>query len=67
MSNEKIVLSLIDSDGKPVAGAKVGTNVLTRDDRALNNSKLSWYLSGKEGPVSGENGEIVLTQDAWEN
>ena len=59
---EKLVLKLVDNSGRPVAGAKVGTNVRTRDKQVLN-SKLSWYLSGKKGNVSDEDGKIVLTQD----
>ena len=57
-----IVLRLVDSDGRPVAGAKAGTNVRTRDISVLG-SNLSWNLRGKENNVSNELGEITLTRD----
>jgi beta-lactamase regulating signal transducer with metallopeptidase domain/peroxiredoxin len=60
MKSEAIVLHLVDSDGRPISGAKVGTNVSTRDVSILG-SKLSWFLPSKENNVSNESGEIKLT------
>ncbi len=61
--SDKIVLKLVDSDGWPVAGAKVGTNVDTRDVSVLG-SKLSWSLRGSSQPhVSSEWGEIELVRE----
>lgn len=57
-----IVIRLVDSDGRPVAGAKVGTNVRTRDTSVLG-SKLSWSLRGREHNISNEGGEIKLTRE----
>jgi beta-lactamase regulating signal transducer with metallopeptidase domain len=57
-----IVLRLVDSDGRPVAGAKVGTNVRTLDTSVLG-SKLSWNIYGKENNISNERGEITLTRE----
>jgi beta-lactamase regulating signal transducer with metallopeptidase domain/peroxiredoxin len=60
--SNKIVLKLIDSDGRPVAGAKVGTNVRSRDVSVLG-TKLSWNLRGREHNISNEWGEITLTRE----
>jgi alkyl hydroperoxide reductase subunit AhpC len=57
-----IVLRLIDSNGRPVSGAKVGNYIRTRDTSVLG-SKLSWNLRGKENNVSNERGEITLTRE----
>jgi beta-lactamase regulating signal transducer with metallopeptidase domain len=62
MKFDKVVLKLIDSDGRPVAGAKVGTNVRTSDVSVLG-SKLSWNLRGREHNISNEWGEITLTRE----
>ncbi|KPL23602.1 MAG: hypothetical protein AMJ75_05735, partial [Phycisphaerae bacterium SM1_79] len=62
LTAEKLVLKLVDNSGRPVAGAKVGTSVRTRDEQVLN-SKLYWSLSSKEKDVSNEDGKIVLTRD----
>jgi beta-lactamase regulating signal transducer with metallopeptidase domain len=62
LTAEKLVLKLVDNSGRPVAGAKMGTSVRTRDEQVLN-SKLYWSLSSKEKDVSDEDGKIVLTQD----
>ena len=62
LTAEKLVLKLVDNSGRPVAGARVGTSVRTRDEQVLN-SKLYWSLSSKEKDVSDEDGKIVLTQD----
>ncbi len=62
LTAEKLVLKLVDNSGRPVAGARVGTSVRTRDKQVLN-SKLSWSLSSKEKDVSDEDGKIVLTRD----
>lgn len=60
--SNKIVLKLIDSGGRPVAGAKVGANVRTRDVSVLG-SKLSWNLRGRQHNISNEWGEITLTRE----
>ncbi|UCE50423.1 MAG: hypothetical protein JSW47_09705 [Phycisphaerales bacterium] len=62
MKSERIVLKLIDSEGRPVAGAKVGTNVRSRDVSVLG-TKLSWDLRGREHNISNEWGEITLTRE----
>ncbi|KPL22287.1 MAG: hypothetical protein AMJ75_08355 [Phycisphaerae bacterium SM1_79] len=62
MKSDRVVLKLIDSDGRPVAGAKVGTNVDTREVSVLG-SKLSWNLRGREHNISNEWGEITLTRE----
>ncbi|HUU15821.1 MAG TPA: hypothetical protein VMW72_01615 [Sedimentisphaerales bacterium] len=62
VKSDKVVLKLIDSDGRPVAGAKVGTNVETRDVSILGR-KLSWNLRGREHNISNEWGEITLTRE----
>ncbi len=62
VKSDKIVLKLIDSDGRPVAGAKVGTNVRTLDVSVLGN-KLSWNIRGREHNISNEWGEITLTRE----
>ena len=61
VERDAIVLRLVDSSGRPVASAKVGTRVHTRK-RPYLGSKLSWYLRGKENNVSNERGEIKLTR-----
>lgn len=58
----RITLRLVDSDGLPVSGAKVGTNVDTRDVAVLN-SNLSWSLRSKDTNTSNPMGEITLTRD----
>ena len=55
-------MKLIDSDGRPVAGAKVGTNVRTLDVSVLG-KKLSWNIRGREHNISNEWGEITLTRE----
>ncbi len=60
MKSQVIVFRLVDSDGRPVSGAKVGTNVNTRDVSILG-SRLSWFLPSRENNVSNELGEIKLT------
>jgi len=62
LTAEPLVLKLVDNSGRPVAGAKVGTSVRTRDEQVLN-SKLYWSLSSKEKDFSDEDGKIVLTQE----
>jgi len=63
MESNVIVLRLVDSSGRPVAGAKVGTHVDTRDVSVLG-SKLSWSLRGSSQPhVSSEWGEIELVRE----
>ncbi|MBW7989640.1 MAG: redoxin domain-containing protein [Planctomycetes bacterium] len=57
-----IVLRLVDSNGRPVAGAKVGTNVSTSDALVLG-SRLSWFLRSQENNISNELGEITLTRE----
>jgi len=61
ISEGKVKLCLLDTSGKPVVGAKVGTNVRTRET-AFPGSRLSWTLRGGENNVSNERGEIELTQ-----
>jgi hypothetical protein len=62
VKSDKIVLKLIDSEGRPVAGANVGTNVRTLDVSVLGN-KLSWDIRGREHNISNEWGEITLTRE----
>ncbi len=57
-----IVLRLVDSSGRPVAGAKVGTGARTRDVSVLG-SKLSWGLRSREHNISNDLGEITLTRE----
>jgi hypothetical protein len=57
-----IVLRLVDSNNRPVAGAKVGNYVRTLDTSVLS-SKLSWNLRSKEHNISNERGEITLTRE----
>lgn len=60
MKSQAITLRLVDSDGRLVSGAKVGTHVSTRSVSVLG-SRLSWSLPSKENNVSNEWGEIKLT------
>lgn len=60
--SDKVVLKLTDSDGWPVAGAQVGTNVRTRDVSTLGR-KLSFLLRSGEHNMSNDWGEIVLTRE----
>jgi len=57
-----IVLRLVDSDSRPVAGAKAGASARTRDVPVLG-SKLSWYLRSREHNISNNLGEITLTRE----
>ncbi|MCH7556100.1 MAG: redoxin domain-containing protein [Planctomycetes bacterium] len=57
-----IVLRLVDSDSRPVAGAKAGAGASTRDVPVLG-SKLSWYLRSREHNISNDLGEITLTRE----
>jgi beta-lactamase regulating signal transducer with metallopeptidase domain/peroxiredoxin len=60
--SDKVVLKLTDSDGWPVAGAQVGTNVDTRDVSTLGR-KLSFSVRDGEHNISNDWGEIVLTRE----
>ncbi len=62
VASDKIVLRLVDSEGLPVSGAKVGTNVRTRDEQVLG-SNLSWSLRGNDHNISDEWGEIELIRE----
>ena len=57
----KIILKLVDSEGMPVAGARVGTNVRSRDKLVLN-SNLYFSLSGDDHNISSKWGEITLSR-----
>ena len=58
----KIILKLVDSEGLPVGGAKVGTNVRSRDKLSLN-SNLYFSLSGDDKNISSKWGEITLSRN----
>jgi len=62
VKSDEVILKLIDSDGRPVAGAKVGTDVSTRNTSVLGR-KLSWNLRSREHNISNEWGEITLTRE----
>ena len=57
-----IILRLVDSDGVPVSGAKVGDHVKTVDIPWLN-SNLRWSLRSEDKDRSNRLGEITLTRD----
>jgi len=57
----KIILKLVDSEGLPVGGAKVGTNVRSRDKLSLN-SNLYFSMSGDDKNISSKWGEITLSR-----
>jgi peroxiredoxin len=59
---DKINLKLIDSGGLPVGGAKVGTNVRSRDKFMLN-SNLYFSLGSDDHNISNKWGEIVLSRE----
>ena len=61
ITDDSVLLRLIDPDGQPVEGAKVGTSVRTRDKRVLN-SRLYWRLRNHKKNITNERGEIVLTR-----
>ncbi|MBN1973528.1 MAG: carboxypeptidase regulatory-like domain-containing protein [Sedimentisphaerales bacterium] len=60
--SDTIVLRLLDSEGMPVIGARVGTNVETRDNKVLN-SNLSWSLREHENSISDQWGEVKLSRE----
>ncbi|MBN2590418.1 MAG: carboxypeptidase regulatory-like domain-containing protein [Sedimentisphaerales bacterium] len=60
--SDTIVLKLLDSEGMPVSGARVGTNVETRDNKVLN-SNLSWSLRNHENSISDQWGEVKLSRE----
>ncbi|MFZ2148619.1 MAG: M56 family metallopeptidase [Sedimentisphaerales bacterium] len=62
VESDVIVFRLVDSSGRPVAGAKVGAGARTRDVSVLG-SKLSWYLRSREHNISNERGKITLTRE----
>jgi peroxiredoxin len=57
--SDTITLKLVDSEGLPVSGAKVGTHVHSRDDTFF--GLLKWSLRGYAINISDEQGQITLT------
>jgi hypothetical protein len=59
---KQVMLRLLDSENKPVGGAKVGTRVDVKDVQVLD-SKLIWHLRRSGGQVSDEWGEVLIREE----
>jgi len=57
----KIILKLVDSEGLPVGGARVGTSVRSQDKLMLNRN-LYFSLTGDDHNISSKWGEITLSR-----